>query len=169
MSAIPAWVSIKRSLVYPKWEVKEVVFVQDGDPCWNASVNAYLLVLDKHGIYQAGIKVWQDWKDDRASDFTKAFGDAPTYCLKKYGTTFYMSGDSSFNPGKGEVGPYAFYVDGTSDRVEGCGLPLKRHCQYLITWGWTDSPTPPPPTTGHWETEPSTDHDAPGRQRWVSE
>lgn len=149
MSDLPAWVTIKRSLVFPKWSVVKVEYMQEGDPCWNASVNIYCKVLDKNGVYQAGIKVWQDWKDDRASDFTKAFKDAPDYCLQKYGTTFVMSGDSSFNPNLGQAGPYTMYADGVSDQVAGLGLPLKRHDQYLCTWQWVDSPTPPP-VVGHW-------------------
>lgn len=166
MSDLPKWVTVKESPLFPKWKVVKVEYMQEGDPCWNASVNIYVKALDKQGVYQPGIKMIQAWPDGSASDPTKLLKDAPEYCGQKFGTTFVMSGDSSFDPGKGQVGPYTMSVEGNSDQVTGLGLPLKRHNQYLITWQFVDTPTPPP-QQGHWTLGDYTNHDNPGL-RWVT-
>jgi len=155
MSNLPAWVTIRRTDALPKWKVVDVQYISVESECNNGSTNVYVKALDEQGRYQAGIRIWQDWSEDRASDLTLPLAQANEYCGSKFGRTFFMSGDSSFDPAKGQTGPYAFYVDGMSDRVNGLGLPLRRHVQYLITFQRVTSeepnpPSPPPPAGGAW-------------------
>ena len=140
------WLTLMPSLVFPKYELVHVEYISPENPVNNGSTNIYVRANTemRDGTYQPGVKFWQDWKDDRASELTKPILQAPDFNGVKYGLTFYMSGDSSFDPNKGQVGPYAVYPDLAGDRITGLGLPLKRHVQYLLTWQWTDKPTPPP-------------------------
>lgn len=46
-----------------------------------------------------------------------------------------MGGGSSFAPERNERGPLTVFVEGLpSDDVNGMGLPLRRHVQYILTW-----------------------------------
>lgn len=70
--------------------------------------------------------------------------------------TFGMTGDSSFDPKRGEVGPYSLAMFGASDKVHGIGLPLKQHVELHVTFRWTlNAPPPPPPPSdnNHYVTE----------------
>ena len=163
--SVPGWVTIERAPDFPKWEAEVVEYYPVDAPCNNGSVNTYVRVENEKGDYLSGIKVYQDWGDDRASELMKPIVQANDFCDDKYGATFFMSGDSSFDPAKGQSGPYSFYVDGNSDVVKGLGLPLKRHVQYAITWRYKSEPTPPP-TEGHWVVENPTELHSP-RLRWV--
>ncbi len=152
--AMPKWVSLVRATA-PCWRIVKLEYIAPEDARNNQSVNTYVKCLDAAGNFKTGVKVWQDWKDDRASELTRSLANAPDFMSEKFGTTFYMSGDSSFDPGKSQIGPYAFYVDGMSDRVNGLGLPLRRHVQYLITFQWVEAepppaPEPPPVQPGKW-------------------
>lgn len=56
-------------------------------------------------------------------------GDAPQWTV--YGQTAYQqSGDSSFDPNRGQVGAYSILVGDVI--VKGMGLPLKQHVEYVI-------------------------------------
>lgn len=152
--AMPKWVSLVRATA-PCWRIVKFEYIAPEDARNNQSVNTYIKCLDAAGNFKAGVKVWQDWRDDRAREVTRSPATAPDFMGETFGATFYMSGDSSFDPGKGQVGPYAFYMDGMSDRVNGLGLPLRRHVQYLITFQRVTSeepnpPSPPPPAGGAW-------------------
>lgn len=150
--ALPNWITIKRAAL-PCWRLVRCDYIPPEHPLNNGSVNAYIKAEDFKGGYVGGINVWQDWRDDRASEQTKPFSQAPEFNGEKFGVTFFMSGDSSFNPTKGESGAYSFYIDGgDSDIASGFGLPLKRHVQYLLTFRWTLMDTPPtePPTAKQW-------------------
>ncbi len=153
MSDFPQWLTFERTSL-PCYRAVRVEYIGTDDPRNNGSVNAYVKCLDKAGNYKAAVKVWQDWSDDRAAEYTKIEANAPEFNGEKFGATFYMSGDSSFDPNKGQAGPYAIYADGASDKVKGLGLPLRRHVQYLITLQWMDEETPPqlpdPPTGKQW-------------------
>lgn len=146
---LPTWITITRATA-PCWRAVRVEYIDPLDPRNNGSVNTYIKTLTENGEWAAGVKVWQDWKDDRASENTKLQVQAPDFNGEKFGTTFFMSGDSSFDPNKGQVGVYSFYVDGNSDKVNGLGLPLKRHVQYLITFQWVNETPIPPIPTGRW-------------------
>lgn len=138
------WISIKESPAFPKWQAVKVEYFATDDPCNNGGTNTYLRTEDLNGTYQRNVKVFQAWPDDRTSKQTTPIEQANTYCGQKYGADFFMSGDSSFDWAKGQVGPYSFYVEGASDIVQGLGLPLKRHVQYTIVFRLVDKPTPPP-------------------------
>lgn len=69
-----------------------------------------------------------------------------------------MGAGSSFAPDREERGPLTVFVEGLpSDDVNGMGLPLRRHVQYILTWRrvtaqTAETPTPapaptPPPVT----------------------
>ncbi|RIK21176.1 MAG: hypothetical protein DCC52_14255 [Chloroflexi bacterium] len=69
-----------------------------------------------------------------------------------------MGAGSSFAPDREERGPLTVFVEGLpSDDVNGMGLPLRRHVQYILTWRRVtaqaaETPTPapaptPPPVT----------------------
>lgn len=145
---LPSWLTVKESPTFPKWQLQRLEYIDTTDPRNNGSTNAYLKALDKQGVYQAGLKVWQAWPTDRASELTKKQGDLK-FNNEDFGIAFFQSGDSSFDPNRGQSGPYVYYVDGNSDEVHGCGLPLRRHIQFLMVWQWVDQ-TPPPPT-GKWQ------------------
>ncbi len=160
---LPPWLSVTSTAAFPKWQIVRVEYVMPEDPRNNGSTNIYCKTLDVKGNYLAGVKVWQDWHDDRASELMKKQGEL-TYYNEAFGCTFFQSGDSSFDPGKGEAGPYSCYVDGQSDQVHGMGLPLRRHVQYLLVWQFVNQPvTPPdptptpPPTSGTWSVQSQTD------------
>lgn len=64
-----------------------------------------------------------------------------------------MGAGSSFAPDRGERGPLTVFVEGLpSDDVNGMGLPLRRHVQYILTWRQAVSAEPAPPVT---EPEPT--------------
>ncbi|MGB8647480.1 MAG: hypothetical protein WCF84_19765 [Anaerolineae bacterium] len=100
-------------------------------------------VEDEQGHPLAGVPVIQGWPSDQAIGNSNADGLVE----------FPMSGDSSFDPARGEHGPYSVLVGGLpSDTVVGLGLPLKRHVQFVLTWrrvvpGAPHEPTPPPPAS----------------------
>lgn len=153
---LPAWLTVQETITYPAWKLIRAEYIDVTDPRNNGSTNLYYKTLDANGKYQQGVKCWQDWTDDRASDLTKKQGDL-VFNNEPFGISFYQSGDSSFDPNKGQVGAYTSYVDGNSDRIGKAGLPLKRHVQCLYVWQWTLAPiTPPtPPATGKWTVDDS--------------
>lgn len=145
---LPAWIKVVPTPALPCWRLVGFEYIDVDNPINNGSTNIYIRTLDKQGKYQQGIKVWQEWPTDRTNEFTKKEGDL-LYNNVAYGVSFFQSGDSSFDPNKGQAGPYTCYADGASDKVSGMGLPLKRHVQYTLTFQWVDSPIPPP-TTKEW-------------------
>lgn len=165
MFNLPAWITIKENPNFPKWKITNFQYISTDDPCNNGSTNVMTVTRDKNGVYQSGIKVWQQWPDGRASEDMKPIRDAVIYCNNPYGASFFQSGDSSFSPERGESGPYSFYAEGNSDLAQGLGLPLRRHVQYIIEWTWFDKPTPPP-TEGHWTIGNPKDHNNPDL-RWI--
>jgi hypothetical protein len=156
---LPAWVSVARAK-YPKWELAQFEYIEPEDPRNNGSTNIYVRTNDAAGRFLPGVRVWQAWPDDKAGELTKPLGNID-FAGDSYGATFYMSGDSSFSPGRHESGPYEVFVQGDSDKVAGLGLPLKRHVQYLLTFQQRPGPpavdpeppdeVPPVPAPGPWE------------------
>lgn len=57
--------------------------------------------------------------------------------------SFNMTSDSSFDPNKGQVGPYSIAMFGNTDVVKGIGLPLRQHVSLRVTFQWTVGGTPP--------------------------
>lgn len=125
------------------WRLVRVRYADEAEA--GGRINIYVTVVDANGAPVSGVKVIQQWPDDRAPAYTVG------------GTCdFVMSGDSSFNPDRGEHGPYAVYVgDGPSDVVAGFGLPLRRHVCYYVTFQMAEAeptPTPPPTPAGDYVT-----------------
>lgn len=153
---LPAWLTINRVNTYPKWEIIRVEYIDTTDPRNNGSTNCYVKTLDKNGNYQAGVTMYQQFPSGKPTDKTKAKGDLD-FNNEPFGLAWFQSGDSSFDPNKGQAGPYTYGVDGVSDTLSGCGLPLRRHIQYLVVWQWNEQPTPPPPPpVGSWQLDTST-------------
>lgn len=147
---LPAWLTVALAPTYPAWKLVRVEYIDVTDPRNNQSTNIYIKALDVNGKYQQNVKCFQDWGDDRASENTKKQGDL-SFNGEPFGCSFYQSGDSSFDPKKGQVGAYTCYVDGNSDRIGKMGLPLKRHVQYLLVFQFVQTaPIPPIPPTGQW-------------------
>src|SRR5437867_7526387 len=68
-------------------------------------------VEDARGRALTNVKVIQKWPDDQAYALTNPTGYVD----------FDMSGDSSFDPKKGQSGPYQIFIQG-GDKVTGLGL-----------------------------------------------
>ena len=77
------------------------------------------MVQDKNGKTLQHIAVTQVWPTGSSTHYTRNGMVA-----------FQMSGDSSFDPNKGQAGPYILRIGDAS--VSGLGLPLKQHTEYLI-------------------------------------
>lgn len=120
------------------WKLVRARYLPPGNEPGSAQgrINIYYTVLNENGQPLVGQRVWQEWPDDRASRPTGEGGV----------TDFMMSGDSSFDPRRGERGPYKAYVDGVSDVVVGLVLPLKQHVCYELTWRKTVKGPIAPPT-----------------------
>jgi hypothetical protein len=87
-------------------------------------------VQDARGRPLTNVRVIQEFPGDQAFALTTPSGYAE----------FDQSGDSSFDPKKGQSGPYKIYIAG-GDVVKGLGLPVRQHVQYLLTF----EQVPPPP------------------------
>ncbi len=133
MAQLPEWITIERN-PNAEWFVQGVVYLDEKEA--QGDVNIYVTVLDEDGAPVSGIGVYQDWRDERAIKYTISGK-----------VDFVQSGDSSFDPGKGQHGPYGVYVTGGSEAVWGMGLPLRRHVRYDVTFKKAGS-EPPPPTPG---------------------
>lgn len=117
------WVIVDTSVPAPKWALVDFVYKDERESNGNPLI--YVTVLNEDGSPASGVTVWQGWPDGRAP--------APTI---SGACNFFMSGDSSFAPDRGERGPYFIEVESEnqSDVVEGLGLPLKRHVNYYLTF-----------------------------------
>lgn len=116
------WLSVRPNTALPRYAIQSVAYFADGDQGNNGSTNIYVTVVDERGAPISGVRVWQCWPDDCAAGITQAGA-----------VNFYMSGDSSFAPDRGETGPYWLRMDEPSEWLRGLGIPLKRHVQYYVT------------------------------------
>ncbi len=134
------WVSVQKENKYPKRECLEVKYNDPSEA--QGDVNIYVTVLDADGTPSIGTKVWLDTgvPEDRSFQVTKSDGACD----------FPQTGDSSFDPSRGERGPYRVYVAGLpSDAVMGMGLPLKQHVRYFLKFKLNEGNiVPPPPPSG---------------------
>lgn len=129
------WVSIV-TVPFPKWECIDIKYSDPQEA--KGDRNIYVALYGADGTGEAGKKVWLDTgvPDDMGFQVTKGNGACD----------FPQTGDSSFDPNRGERGPYAVFVDGEpSDRVEGMGLPLKQHVTYSVKFKWSVGSSPPQP------------------------
>lgn len=154
ISTLPTWLTIDDDTPLPGYKAVKVEYIFPEDERNNQGVNIYIKTLDKDGKYRAGVTVFQGWPDGAANALTRPEGELD-FNGESFGAAFEMTADSSFSPGpppgRGESGPYSGYVVGNSDVVQGMGLPLRRHVQFLLTFQWTEEgPTPPPPSRRVW-------------------
>lgn len=113
------WLSISQGV---KYHVAEVWFYDNkppDDPESEGGINIYALVQDSSGKTLQHEAVRQVWPTGYSTHYTR-----------NGMVSFQMSGDSSFDPGRGQSGPYVLKIGDAS--VSGLGLPLKQHCEYLI-------------------------------------
>lgn len=153
-----SWVTIQR---YPTtdahWRVDNFIYLPAEKS--DGTTNIYCWCVDDIDRARAGIGIVQAWPDDQAEKYTAGNGGVDFYMAGSHGD----GGGSSFDPTKGQVGPYSIFVsDGKSgtDIVHGLGLPLNRHVNYLIWFKYVpagskpvDPPKPP-------DTTPATIEDA---------
>lgn len=108
-------------------------------------VNIVCFVQDENGNPLPGTRV----------TLKTSGGDVATQITDERGHCDHpMGGGSSFAPDRQERGPLTVFVEGLpSDDVNGMGLPLRRHVQYILTWRrvtaqgeTTPTPTPTSPT-----------------------
>jgi hypothetical protein len=130
------WLSVRPNSSVPHYAIRAVAYFADGDQGNNGSTNIYVTVVDENGAPISGVRVWQCWPDDCAAGIAQAGA-----------VNFYMSGDSSFAPDRGEAGPYWVRMDEPSEWLLGLGLPLKRHVQYYVTIVRVTASTPTPTPT----------------------
>lgn len=114
----------------PTFRLVEAYFQDNRDPLHpqdkeasEAKNNIRIMVgvVDSRGRALTNVRVIQHFGDEDAFGLTNPAGYVD----------FDQSGDSSFDPQKGQNGAYTIYVPG-GDKVVGLGLPLKQHVQYLL-------------------------------------
>lgn len=116
--------------VNPTFRLVEAYFQDSKDPlnpndkeASEAKNNIRIMVgvVDARGRALSNVRVIQHFGDEDAFALTNPAGYVD----------FDQSGDSSFDPNKGQSGAYTIFVPG-GDKVAGLGLPLKQHVQYLL-------------------------------------
>lgn len=115
------WVMVTQPQV-SNYRVREVWFYDSkpvDDPESEGGIDIYVVVRDSKGIPVEHEAVTQIWPTGSATHYTR-----------NGAAQFQMSGDSSFSPERGEVGPYTIRVGDA--HVGGLGLPLKQHVLYMI-------------------------------------
>ncbi len=140
--ASQANVRVKLAQLAPNTRYWKLISAQYQDPDESGgNINIIVFVQDERGAPIPGQRVLQKFPGDQASAVTDERGHIE----------FPMSGDSSFAPERGESGPYSVVIDGMpGDQVEGMGLPLRRHVQYILTYRRAIfAATPPPIATGN--------------------
>lgn len=135
-----SWLNVIRTNQVPRWELLDVQYLDPQQAQGN--VNIYVTLLDSDGTPAQGITVYLDTgvPADRTWQITKSGGTSD----------FPQTADSSFDPSRGERGPYNVYIGGlSSDIVTGMGLPLKQHVVYLLKFKKIIAPpvTPSPSIT----------------------
>ncbi len=111
---------------------------QDPDES-GGGVNIVCFVQDERGNPLPGTRV----------TLRTSGGDTATQITDERGHCDHpMGAGSSFAPDRGERGPLTVFVEGMpSDDVNGMGLPLRRHVQYILTWRRVVVGAQPPPSS----------------------
>lgn len=152
-SPLPVWITLVRfagdqSKGY--WHITNIDYLEDP----GANCNVYAIAFDEKGQPAFNSKAVQRFPNWDKPDATVLLDFNPN-SLGQAVASFNMDGNgSSFDPGKGEVGPQSIAMFGNSDRVDGIGLPLRRHVTVTVTFQWAiGAPVPPtPPPTGDFVT-----------------
>lgn len=125
------------------WRVSDAEHLQDD----GANCTVYAIAFDEKGKPAFNGKAIQRFPSWDKPDETVVL-TFNTNGLGQAVASFNMDGNgSSFDPGRGEVGPQCLAMFGSSDRVVGIGLPLRRHVTLTVTFQWTVGIAPPPPPT----------------------
>lgn len=134
------WVTITRTAKDAKhWEIISQWYVPP-EVVGGGPANVYGLLMDQKGLPLLTYRAIE--KDGGQAYLTPKLNDAG-----QAEANFNMSGDSSFAPDRGEVGPYCFRMETfPSDEACGMGIPLKRHVQYFFVFQLKDAGTVPPVT-----------------------
>lgn len=114
-----SWISVKQGNQY---QVKGIYFYDSkpvDDPESEGGIQIRVGVVDVSGKPVWGVPVKQAWPDGSSTHVTR-FGLA----------TFDMSGDSNFDPNKGQKGVYNITVGDCL--ITGFGLPLRQHVEYGV-------------------------------------
>lgn len=160
--AIADWITVRpraRRDELPYWELYQIDYRAPGDaniyihfeaesPKRNvqrADVSATVGGLDFHAsrlrdehiVPVCGVGVWQAWTDDAVLLYSQCDGD------KAGRADAPMSGDSSFDPKRGERGVYVIHPEEAGDEARGFGLPLKQHVSFDL-WYRRVVKDPPP-------------------------
>lgn len=133
MSNLPDWVTVERYAGNAPgyWKIIDTNYDDSG-----GDVNVYAFTFDEKGQPALNsIAIQKNGGSTQLKFELNALGQAQA--------SFNQTGDSSFDPGKGEVGPYSIAMFGASDVMHGMGLPLKRHVSYRATFQWTLTTAPP--------------------------
>jgi hypothetical protein len=133
---IPNWITITNFTgTGTFWKLTELWYRPTGDPDNDGTTNVRLIAYHKDGKPAFEAKAVQRNGGTTILNFEKnGSGQAQA--------SFNMSGDSNFNPSRGEVGPYSASVQGRSDIVAGMGLPLKQHEQYWLIYNEAENKPP---------------------------
>ncbi len=116
------WLKIDCSVQLPRYEITDIAFQDETQSGGN--INVYVSVLDELGRPAFGTRVRWNTVDGQNEAIQTTINGS---------TDFPMSGDSSFDPARGESGPYFLEIAGVaSDRVTGFGLRLRRHESYQV-------------------------------------
>lgn len=132
---LPTWIQIipftgDKSKGY--WRITDAVYEDPGN------TNVYAFAFNADGTPSLNSQAVQKNGGTTSLPFhTNSQGQAEA--------SFNMTGDSSFDPNKGQRGPYSLAMFGQSDVASGMGLPLRQHVSVRFTFQWTVGPTPPPP------------------------
>jgi hypothetical protein len=143
---VPPWITVERytGTANGYWKVVDMQYFDPGN------VIVYAYAEDAQGRPSLVSKAVQANGGVSLLNFELKEGRAEA--------TFNMTGDSSFDPKRGEVGPYTLSMFGSSDKVRGIGLPLKQHVELHVTFRWMLNEVPPvvpptdPPTGGPYVT-----------------
>lgn len=117
--------------------VKEPSVPEACSECNNMSTNIYVRALDAAGNYISGEGVVFSTPDESVVALLRPRGELD-YCFDPQGLTYYgqafkMEEASNFNPAFTR-GPLRVSMAGNSDELNGMGLPLKRHVQFVLTF-----------------------------------
>lgn len=168
----PSWLTVKeRNKLLPGWKLVDYAYIPAKEPttpeecsdCNNTGTNIYVRALDAAGNYLSGEWAVFSTPDEDTTAMLRPRGQLD-YCydpqgITYYGQSFFMDAGSSFapDPPRNERGPLRMRMNGNSDELNGMGLPLRRHVQFVLTFQRveeenTEPPDPPSPETqwGPW-------------------
>lgn len=126
------------------WYIDNVDYVEDD----GANCNVYIIAFKEDGSPASGylaIQRFPSWEHyDEEVPLRLVMNNAGNASA-----SFNMDGNgSSFDPGRGEVGPQCLAMWGASERLDGIGLPLRRHVTLTVVYKWVTGEVVAPPGTG---------------------